>query len=215
MKRKKIANEEFEKYKRLIEEKKRTGLIYDNSYLFKKGKKKQFKLRKEVIDILNTDYGQYYNKKKSSNSKEKKKKNSKKQKDKQLTVPKKSLLVKREMTKEEKDEENERIRLFKEMEEKQRLEEIREKRLYKFFERIQKLKNGEFKNFEEELNFLIDEQLDQAKLAKESKENRINSFLKELQFNRVKAKFNTDFKNKQIGFISPFIFINDKKNEKK
>ena len=211
--RRKIANEEFEKYKRLIEEKKRKGLVYDNSYLFKKGKKKQFTIRKEVIDILNTDYGKYYFKKKKVKSEEKKKVIKKKKIKKERKYSKKSILEKKEMTQQEKDEENERIRLFKEMEEKQRREEIRDKRLKNFFERIRRLKNGQFKNFEEEINYLIDEQIDQAEIAKENKEMRMNSFMKELQFNRVKAKFNTDFKNKQIGYISPFIFITDK-NEK-
>ena len=99
------------------------------------------------------------------------------------------------------------------MEEKERIEEFRDKRLQDFFRRIQKLKNGKFKNFEEELNNLIDEQIDQAEIDRENKEMRMNSFMKEFQFNRVKSKFNSDYKNKQIGYISPFIFITDK-NEK-
>ena len=114
------------------------------------------------------------------------------------------------MTKEEKDEEEERIRLFREMEEKQRLEEILDKKLQNFFERIQRLKEGKFTNFEEELNFLIEEQMNQAERAKKRKEMRMNSFMKELQFNRVKAKYTMDFKNKQISFISPIVFTSDK-----
>ena len=211
--RKKLALEEFERYKKLIEEKKRKVLIYDNSYLFKKGKKKQFKLRKEVEEILNTDYGKYY-KKKQIKFENTEKKKTKKKKGKKYSVSRKNLLEQKELTKEERDEEEERIRLFKEMEERQRREEIFDKRLRDFFNRIQKLKNGEFKNFDEELNFLIEEQIDQAERAKESKENRMNSFMKEFQFNRVKAKYNMDFKNKQYEYISPIIFTSDNKNEK-
>ena len=209
LKKKKIALEEFERYKKLIEEKKRTGLIYDNSYLFKKGKQKMFKLRKEVEEILNTDYGKYYVKKKKIKSEEKRPKNPKKNKGKKITPLKKSILVKKELTKEEKDEEAERIRLFKEMEERERREELLDKRLQDFFERIQKLKNGKFKNFEEELNYLIDEQIDKAERAKENKEMRMNSFMKDLQFNMVKERYTRNFKNKQIAYISPIKFTSD------
>lgn len=201
--------QEFERYKKLIEDKKRTGLVYDNSYLFKKSKKKFFKLRKEVEEILNTDYGMYLQKKKKKLP-EKKKKKIKKKTAKKLILPRRSILEKRELTKEEKDEEEERIRLFREMEEKQRLEEILDKKLQNFFERIQRLKEGKFTNFEEELNFLIEEQMNQAERAKKRKEMRMNSFMKELQFNRVKAKYTMDFKNKQISFISPIVFTSDK-----
>ena len=209
LKRKKLATEEYERFKKLIEEKKRKGLIYDNSYLFKKGKKKKFKLRKEVEEILNTDYGLNYFKKKKIKSEEKKKKINKKKKGKNLHHAKKSLISNVELTQEEKDEEEERLRLLRELEEKERIEEFRDKRLQDFFRRIQKLKNGKFKNFEEELNNLIDEQIDQAEIDRENKEMRMNSFMKEFQFNRVKSKFNSDYKNKQIGYISPVIFTSD------
>ena len=58
--------------------KKNKELIFDNSYLFKKGKLKKFQLRKEVEEILNTDYGLYYHGKSGSKKKGKKKKKSKK-----------------------------------------------------------------------------------------------------------------------------------------
>ncbi len=59
------------------------------------------------------------------------------------------------------------------------------------------------------MNNLIDEQIDQAEIIKENKEMRMNSFMKEFQFNRVKSKFNSDYKNKQIGYIPPVIFTSD------
>lgn len=210
IKRRKIALEEFEKYKKLIEERKKRGLIYDNSYLFKKDKKKNFILRKEVIEILNTDYGLKYIKKKKIKS-EGKKKISKKIKMKKMFLPKNLILEKIDFTQKEEDEEEQRIRLLKELEEKQRIEEYREKRLQDFFKKIQKLKNGKFRNYEEELNNLIDEQIDQAEIIKENKEMRMNSFMKDFQFNRVKAKFNSNYKNKRIGYISPITFTSDNK----
>ena len=210
IKRRKIALEEFEKYKKLIEERKKRGLIYDNSYLFKKDKKKNFILRKEVIEILNTDYGLKYIKKKKIKS-EGKKKISKKIKMKKMFLPKNLILEKIDFTQKQEDEEEQRIRLLKELEEKQRIEEYREKRLQDFFKKIRKLKNGKFRNYEEELNNLIDEQIDQAEIIKENKEMRMNSFMKDFQFNRVKAKFNSNYKNKRIGYISPIIFTSDNK----
>ena len=211
--RRKLALEEFERYKRLIEEKKKKELIYDNSYLFKKEKNKQFKLRKEVEEILNTDYGNYYNyKKKNIKSEGKKRKIIKKKKGKQ-NVKKNSIFTKEELTQEEKDDEEKRLRLLKEIEEKERMEEIRDKKLKDFFERIQRLKKGYSKNFDEELNFLIDEQIDQTKKIQKDKEDRMNSFMKDLNFTRVKAKYNIDFKSKQICFISPIIFSYKNKNK--
>ena len=38
---------------------------------------------------------------------------------------------------------------------------------------------------------------------------RMNSFMKDLQFNRVKAKYTRNFKNKQLGYISPIKFTSD------
>ena len=209
--RRKLALEEFERYKRMAEEKKKKELIYDNSYLFKKEKKKQFQLRKEVEEILNTDYGKYYNYKKQNILPEEKTKKFIKKKKAKKQIKKNSIFTREEMTQEDKEEEEQQLRLFKEMEERERKEEIMDKKLREFFERIQKLKNGDFKDFDKELNFLIEEQIDQSKMIQEDKQNRMNSFVKELNFNRVKAKFNIDFKNKQICFISPIIFSYDNK----
>ena len=50
------ALEEYENYKKMLEKKKKSQLIYDNSYLFKKEKSKDIKIRKEVEDILNKEY---------------------------------------------------------------------------------------------------------------------------------------------------------------
>ena len=218
LKKKKLAEEEFERYKKLIEEKKRKGLVYDNSYMFKKGKKKQFILRKEVQDILNTDYGADYNKFKIRID-AKRKKTIKKKKGKIITNSKKTLMEVEDFSEHEIPEEEKRVQIMKETEEQKMIEEMRDKRLQEFFKKIQKLKSGNFANFEEELNSLIEEQYDHDVIVKEKKEMRMNSFMKEFIFSRVKAKYNSDFRNKQIGFISPIIFSSgsskSKKNKKK
>ena len=212
-KRKKISDEEFKRFKRMVEAKKKNKeLIFDNSYLFKKGKLKKFQLRKEVEEILNTDYGLYYHGKSGSKKKGKKKKRSKKKdRNKMIKFPKSSIFNNVELTQEEIDEEERRQRLLKELEEKERMEELRDKRLYDFFSRIQRLKNGKIKNFEEELNLLIEEQIDEADRIRVRKEARMNYFLQEFQFNRVKAKYNSDYKNKKYDYLSPIIFTTENK----
>ena len=45
--------------------------------------------------------------------------------------------------------------------------------------------------------------------AKENKEMRMNSFMKDLQFNMVKEGYTRNFKNKQIAYISPIKFTSD------
>jgi hypothetical protein len=216
-KRKKISDEEFKRFKRMVEAKKKNReLIFDNSYLFKKGKVKHFKLRKEVEEILNTDYGLYYHGKSSSKKKGKRKKKSKKKgQSKMIKFPKSSIFHNVELTPEEMDEEERRQRLIRDLEEKEKMEEMRDKRLYDFFARIQRLKNGKIKNFEEELNLLIDEQIDEADRIRVRKEARMNYFLQEFQLNRVKAKYNSDYKNKKFDYLSPIIFtMENKKIEK-
>ena len=110
------------------------------------------------------------------------------------------------MTQKDKEEQERRLRLLKEEEDKEKLEELKEKRLYDFFSRIQRLKNGKIKNFEEELNHLIDEQLELVDNTQQNKESRMNYFLQEFQFNRLKSKYNSDYKTKRISYLSPLIF---------
>ena len=212
-KRKKISDEEFKRFKRMIEAKKKNKeLIFDNSYLFKKGKIKKFKLRKEVEEILNTDYGLYYHGKSGSKKKGKRKKKSKKNgKNIMQKFPKSSIFNNVELTQEEMEDEERRQRLLRDLEEKEKMEEMREKRLYDFFARIQRLKNGKIKNFEEELNLLINEQIDEADRIRARKEARMNYFLQEFQLNRVKAKYFSDYKNKKLDYLSPLIFTTENK----
>ena len=174
-------------------------------------------LRKEVEDILNTDYGADY-KYKKIRSEDKRKKTNKKRKAKKITESKKNIMEMEEYSAIEDHEEEQKIPTIKETEEQKMIEELRDKRLQEFFKKIQKLKSGNFINFEEELNSLIEEQYDHDVIVKEKKEMRMNSFMKDFLFSRDKAKYNSDFKNKQIGFVSPVIFMSKsnkiKKNKK-
>ena len=114
LRKKKLAEEEFERYKRIIEEKKRKGLVYDNTYLFKKGKKKKFVLRKEVEDIINTDYGADY-KYKKIRSEDKRKKTNKKRKGKKITESKKNIMEMEESDVIEDHEEEQMIQIETEL----------------------------------------------------------------------------------------------------
>ena len=147
--RKKIALEEFENYKRNLEKKKKSQLIYDNSYLFKKEKHKDLKIRKEVEDIINKEYEEFQEQENVRHNSRfvslinKRKKSGKKKK---FTRKRNSVKLKKiQMQEGANDDEND-SKHKKELEE-QKLEEIKEKRLKEFFEKIRKLKNGEFKNY--------------------------------------------------------------------
>ena len=154
--RKKLALEEHENYKKMMEKKKRAQLIYDNSYLFKKEKQKEYKLRKL-------------------------------------------------QNQEQSDIEEENSKQLKELEEEKK-EELKEKKLKEFFEKIRKLKNGEFKDFDEELNQLINDIMNRDVVSK-NKENRMNSFIQNFEYNRQKNKSSPHCKG--FNFISPIRFISD------
>ena len=70
----------------------------------------------------------------------------------------------------DRDEDNDKNR--KELDE-QRAEELKELKLKEFFIRIRKLKNGEFKDFDEELNRLINDIImDKKDVVSKNRENR-------------------------------------------
>ena len=93
--------------------------------------------------------------------------------------------------------------------EEQKKEELKDKRLKEFFERIRKLKNGEFKDFDEELNQLINEIMDKKDVASKNKEHRMNSFMQNFEYNRIKNNSKDKFYNKGFNFVSPIRFICD------
>ena len=210
--REKIALEEFENYKKKIEKRKKSLLIYDNSYLFKKEKSKEFKLRKEVEDILNKEYDEFQSHQRIRETPRlmslitKRKKFEKKKK---FSKNKNAnLKLKRFSMQDEEVHEEDNSQKLKELEELKE-EELKEKKLKEFFERIRKLKNGEFKDFDEELNQLINEIMDKKDVISKNKENRMNSFIEQFQYNRMKNKSKNKYYNKGFNFISPVRFISD------
>ena len=213
--REKIALEEFENYKKYRERKKKnTQLIYDNSYLFRKEKikKKDYKLRKEVEDILNKEYEEFQS---HQNVRRESRLISLITKRKKLETKKKisknkrnSLKLKNFKMQEEINEEVDDSKRLKELEE-QKLEEEKDRKLKNFFERIRKLKNGEFQNFDEELNQLIIEIMDKKDVISKNKENRMNSFIQNFQYNRMKDKSKSKYNNRGFNFVSPIRFISE------
>ena len=213
--REKIALEEFENYKKYRERKKKnTQLIYDNSYLFRKEKikKKDYKLRKEVEDILNKEYEEFQS---HQNVRRESRLMSLITKRKKLETKKKisknkrnSLKLKNFKMQEEINEEVDDSKRLKELEE-QKLEEEKDRKLKNFFERIRKLKNGEFQNFDEELNQLIIEIMDKKDVISKNKENRMNSFIQNFQYNRMKDKSKSKYNNRGFNFVSPIRFISE------
>ena len=177
------------------------NLIYDSSYLFKK-MDDQVNIKKEIQDIIDTDYGKSFFFKKAE-------KLAKKRRKKKKLDLRKNALFREVIAKDaNNDDELERQRRkMLELEELKRKQELRDKRLYDFFARIQKLKDGKLDNFEQELNDLIDEQID-SNTDKEKIQNeiRLNSFMHQFQLNRMKEKFYLNFKNKRIGYLSPLLF---------
>ena len=210
--REKIALEEFENYKK-SQQRRKSQLIYDNSYLFKKDKKKEFKMRKEVEDLLNKEYNQFQQKEQiRTNHKLKslirRRKISERKKKTSKNKYQKNSKLKRLQMQEENNEVEIKQNNLKDIEE-QKKEELKDKRLKEFFERIRKLKNGEFKDFDEELNQLINEIMDKKDVASKNKEHRMNSFMQNFEHNRIKNNSKDKFYNKGFNFVSPIRFICD------
>ena len=209
--REKIALEEFENYKKKQERRKRHSLIYDNSYLFKKEKQKEFKLRKEVEELLNKEYDQNQNHKiRRETPRLMSLINKRKKYEKKNKVPRKrnSISLKRLSMQEEIIENEDNSKRLKELEE-QKKEELKDKKLKEFFERIRKLKNGEFKDFDDELNQLINEIMFPKDVAIKNKENRVNSFIQNFEYNRIQNKSYSKNTKKGFNFVSPIRFISD------
>ena len=119
-----------------------------------------------------------------------------------------SLKLKNFKMQEEINEEVDDSKRLKELEEK-KLEEEKDRKLKNFFERIRKLKNGEFQNFDEELNQLIIEIMDKKDVISKNKENRMNSFIQNFQYNRMKDKSKSKYNNRGFNFVSPIRFISE------
>ena len=110
--------------------------------------------------------------------------------------------------------EDEEIRQFQEEEKRKKLrQELIELKMNDFFKKIQKLKKGGMKNFEKELEILVDEQLDRIDYSKE-KENefRRNNFVQDFDLSRTKDFLTKQFKSKRMHYLSPIIFFTGNKS---
>ena len=57
------------------------------------------------------------------------------------------------------------------------------------------------------MDIFINQQIEQNKeIPKEKNGGRLNIFLQDFHYNRFRAKYETDSKNKRFGYISPIIF---------
>ena len=206
----KITRIGFDDLKTQFGKKKKRGLIYDNSYLFRENhsdddEQNKFIIRKEIQEILNKEYNEMIKAKKEEIAKERKRKNKEFYLSKK--VPFKKKAIKRNILKIVDDSVNEPIQ-NKRVNTEQNLKEIerekeRDKRLYEFFSKIQKLKKRKSIN-EEKLNRFIDEQIEERYKIKNHQ--RLFQFLEEFNLNRTVAKNNSNSINKRIGYISPIIF---------
>ena len=197
-------------------------LFDDNSYFFKKKKEKEISenyLKRDIHDIITNNYTNTFlrggSKRKSffqiflSDPKRSKKSRYKKR----IPALKKPAKKKKSIVKIEskfhsflKSEENNNIKKIEDPSkpDKLKLEKLKEKRLYDFFKKIQQLKNNTY-NDDGELTKFIDEEIEQLS-PDANNEIRITNFMKELDFNRMKAKYYFNFKNKNISFLSPIVF---------
>ena len=196
-------------------------MVFNNSYLYGEGEgsddeeKTNNLIKKEIQDILNTDYGQGPIKltntplvlsKRRKNVETYKKKFIKRIQNRKLAQLEDELLDEDLLLKNRKKNQ--------ETEEQLRREEIRDKRIYEFFAKIQELKKNNI-----EINTFIDKQIEQNKEVtnKDKDVGRLNFFLQEFNHNRIRAKYEIDMRHKKIGFLSPIIFSspNDTFNLKK
>jgi len=201
---------------------KRHTLIYNNLYLFKdKGDSDDEKtdklIKKEIQDILNTDYGNISNdtdRSKNAPFFEKRRKYNNGVKKKFVKIKGKDIdliQLKDELINE--DILNSLRKESKIIDDKLKEEEIRDKRIYQFFAQIQKLKKTQYKNNQDEINSFIDHQIENNNdILKEKDDGRLNFFLQEFNLNRIRAKFAFNSRYKKIGYISPIIFTSRNEN---
>lgn len=140
----------------------------------------------------------------------------KKKKTIKITIERKNL-----MTDEYKDivptrqnyEEDDEIREFQEEERRKKLkQDLIDKKMDEFFKKIQRLKKGGLKNFEKELEMLVEEQLERLDYAKEKEnEYRVNNFIQDFDLNRSKGICTQKFRSKRMHYLSPIIFFTNRK----
>ena len=211
---KKSINIKFDNLKSKIKKSKKE-LIYDNSYLFKDNhsdndETNNIVIRKEIQEILNKEYNEIIKAKKEEIIQEKKRKNREFYLKKNVPFQKKKKnrnIIR--LT----DDSTDEVIIDKNKNETSKIdlekEKIRDKKIYEFFGKIQKLKRRQSIN-NENLNKFIDQQIELNIKAKNH--TRLFHFLEDFNLNRTRAKFNNEYKNKKIGFLSPIIFTSPNEN---
>ena len=189
---------------------KKTNLIYNNAYLFKNNEndeenKTNLRIKKEIQDILNTDYGNIPIKLADTtilNSiRRKKNPGTIKRKYVKRTTNRNFIRLNDEKLDEELLLKN--VIRYKESEEQLKKEEIRDKKIYDFFSQIQKLKKNKYN----ELDIFINQQMElNNEIPIDKNGGRLNIFLQDFHLNRNRAKYQIDLRNKRFGFLSPIVF---------
>ena len=191
-----------------------------------KNQKKNIIIKKEVQEILNNNINLVNNSNISNHDIEKNYKENKDDKFKAKYRPSMSKSKKKKFQKIKKDKgknindlkKNELINKEKTQEEfdKETKDKIIEQKMYQFFKKIQTLKNTKIKNYEQELNLFIDEEIGKIKdLEEKDREIRINTFYREFELNRKKEHFFKKFQKRDLVFISPLKFSSTSPNFKK
>ena len=211
---KKFINLKYDSIKSKLKEKKKK-LIYDNSYLYKDNysdnEDNNFIIKKEIQDILNKEYNEIIKAKKEEIFKEKKRK------DREIffkkKVPFKKKTKKRQILRIVDDSINEEVLNKKNVDEEAMKKELekekeRDRKLYEFFGKIQNLKNRRDSQDENKLNKFIDHEIERT--LKSRTKQRLYYFLEEFNLNRMRARFNSNYK--KIGYLSPIIFTSPNEN---
>ena len=210
-----LINESERLLKIALEDENIRKLIYDNSYLFK-NRNEHFSpiIRDEVMEILNGNYRIekkliVENKKKKTYSPKKKKKNV----NKEYVFEKSGLkmTLNYDFNKYYNDDEEEKM--------KKNLEEKREEELHKnkgipyevklkqFFEKIKALKEGNNDKFDEEIDNLIEEQIEDNEVARNRRrEVNLKNFNLTLNVFRSENKKLRNMKTEKLHFRNPCEF---------
>ena len=199
--------------------KKKKKLIYNNLYLFKDNDsdndKTNMQIKKEIYDILNTDYGNINNEARENNMMlEKRRKIKKEEKKKFIKIKKNDKPLARLKDEILNEEILKKLQKKDEKREKQtEKEDIRDKKIYEFFAKIQRLKRRQNLDNINEINSFIDEQIElNNEIPKEKDDGRLNTFLQEFLYQRSREKYAFDMKNKRITYMSPITFTSPHEN---
>ena len=199
--------------------KKKNKLVYNNLYLYKDNDsdndKTDMQIKKEIYDILNTDYGNISNDAGENNMFLEKRRKVKKEEKKKFIKIKKNDRPLARLTDEKLD-----VEIFKKLQKKDEIrdkktemEEIRDKKIYEFFAKIQRLKRRQNLDNQNEINSFIDEQIElNNEIPKEKDDGRLNSFLQEFLYQRGREKYACEMKNKRITYMSPITFTSPHEN---